>query len=210
MTRLVLASASPARLAILRQAGVDPLVIVSDVDEDALIEEHPGASPERIVSLLAAAKAKDSASRLPADVAVDCVVVGCDSMLAFDEFIWGKPETVEVARARWREMAGRTGVLHTGHSVIRIHNGVPTHEETRMAGTSVRFASPSAEDLDAYLASGEPLHVAGAFTLDGLGGWFVEGIDGDPSNVIGLSLPLLRRLLLGAGVAVSDLGQSAR
>lgn len=210
MTRLVLASASPARLTVLRQAGVDPLVIVSNVDEDALIAEHPGSSPERVVTLLAAAKAMESASRLPADVAADCVVVGCDSMLAFGDVIWGKPGTVEVARARWREMAGRTGVLHTGHSLIRVHNGVPTHEETRTAATSVRFAIPPPGDLDAYLASGEPLQVAGAFTLDGLGGWFVEGIDGDPSNVIGISLPLLRRLLRGAGVAVSDLWRAAR
>lgn len=209
MTRLVLASASPARLTVLRHAGVDPLVIVSNVDEEALIAEHPGASPERVVTLLAAAKAMESASRLPADVAVDCVVVGCDSMLAFGDVVWGKPGTVEVARARWQEMAGRTGVLHTGHSVIRIRNGVPTHEETRTAATSVRFAAPPSEDLDAYLASGEPLHVAGAFTLDGLGGWFVDGIDGDPSNVIGISLPLLRRLLGGAGVAVSDLWRAA-
>lgn len=205
MTRLVLASASPARLAVLRQAGVDPLVIVSNVDEDALIEAHRDASPERLVTLLAAAKARESAARLPVDVAADCVVVGCDSMLAVDDAIWGKPGTVEVARARWQAMAGRLGVLHTGHSVIRIHNGVPTYDETQSAATSVQFASPSPEDLDAYLASGEPLKVAGAFTLDGLGGWFVDRIDGDPSNVIGISLPLLRRLLRGAGVRVSDL-----
>lgn len=205
MTRLVLASASPARLNVLRQAGVDPLVIVSDVDEDALMAEHRDASPEHVVTLLAAAKAQESASRLPVDVAADCVVVGCDSMLAIDDAIWGKPATVEVARARWREMAGRIGVLHTGHSVIRIHNGVPTHEAVQSAATSVRFASPTPADLDAYLASEEPLNVAGAFTLDGLGGWFVDHIDGDPSNVIGISLPLLRRLLSGAGLGVSDL-----
>lgn len=207
MTRLVLASASPARLTVLRQAGVDPLVIVSNVDEDALMAEHPEASPERVVTLLAAAKAQESASRLPADVATDCVVVGCDSMLAFDDAIWGKPGTIEIALARWQEMAGRTGSLHTGHSVIRIRNGLPTYEETQSASTSVRFASPSPADLDAYLASGEPLNVAGAFTLDGLGGWFIDGIDGAPSNVIGISLPLLRQLLSGAGVAVSDLWQ---
>jgi len=205
MTRLVLASASPARLNVLRQAGVDPLVIVSNVDEDALMAEHRDASPERVVTLLAAAKARESASRLPVDISADCVVVGCDSMLAIDNAIWGKPATIEAARARWQEMAGRAGVLHTGHSVIRIRNGVPTHEETQSAATSVRFAAPSSEDLDAYLASGEPLSVAGAFTLDGLGGWFVDRIDGDPSNVIGISLPLLRRLLSGAGVGVADL-----
>lgn len=205
MTRLVLASASPARLNVLRQAGVDPLVIVSNVDEDALIAEHPDASPERVVTLLADAKARESASRLPVDVSADCVVVGCDSMLAIDNATWGKPATIEVARARWQEMAGRIGVLHTGHSVIRIRSGVTTHTETQSAATSVRFASPSAEDLEAYLASGEPLNVAGAFTLDGLGGWFVDCIEGDPSNVIGISLPLLRQLLSGAGVGVADL-----
>jgi len=203
--RLVLASASPARLAVLRQAGIDPLVIVSNVDEDALIAANPGASPDEVVTLLAAAKAEDSASRLSAEISANCVVVGCDSMLAIDGEILGKPGTVEVARTRWQAMSGRAGVLHTGHAVLRIRGGVVTHRHAQSAGTTVNFASPSAEDLDAYLASGEPLAVAGAFTLDGLGGWFVDSIQGDPSNVIGISLPLMRRLLADCDIAISDL-----
>ncbi len=205
MTRLVLASASPARRTVLQQAGVDPLVIVSDVDEDALIAAHPGASPEDVVTMLAVAKAEDSAARVPADVAADCVVVGCDSMLAIDGQIYGKPGTVEIARTRWQSMAGRTGLLHTGHAVFQLRDGVATHREAQSAGTTVKFATPSAGELDAYLASGEPLAVAGGFTLDGLGGWFVDSIEGDPSNVIGISLPLLRRLLQNAGITISAL-----
>ena len=205
MTRLVLASASPARRGVLQQAGVDPLVIVSDVDEDAIITANPDVAPERIVTLLAVAKAEDSISRLPADVAADCVVVGCDSMLAIDGEIHGKPGTVDIARARWRSMAGRSGILHTGHAVVRVQDGVTTQHHAQSAATTVDFAAPSTEELDAYLNTGEPLSVAGGFTLDGLGGWFVDGIQGDPSNVIGISLPLLRRLLLDAGIAISDL-----
>lgn len=205
MTRLVLASASPARREVLRQAGIEPLVIVSDVDEDALIGAHPAASPEDLVTVLALAKAEDVASRPATEETADCVVVGCDSMLGIDDGISGKPGSVEVARTRWKAMAGRTGVLHTGHALIRISDGVPIWRRATSAATTVKFANPSTGELEAYLASGEPLNVAGGFTLDGLGGWFVDWIQGDPSNVLGISLPLLRGLLRDCGISVSDL-----
>ncbi|WP_226353438.1 MULTISPECIES: nucleoside triphosphate pyrophosphatase [unclassified Pseudonocardia] len=199
--RLVLASASPARLSVLRAAGADPAVEVSDVDEDALLAAHPDADPAAVVTLLAAAKAAAVAERLTGD----CVVVGCDSMLLVGGELVGKPHDPETARRRWKAMAGRTGELLTGHAVLRLADGAVAQEAEGHAGTGVRFAEPTDAELEAYLATGEPLAVAGAFTLDGLGGWFVEGIDGDPSNVIGISLPLLRRLLGAVGVSVVDL-----
>jgi septum formation protein len=207
MTRLVLASASPARLSVLRNAGVDSHVIVSAVDEDAIIAAHPDESPGRVVTLLAIAKADDVVSRLSSEVAADCVVVGCDSMLEMDGQICGKPGSVDAARARWQAMAGREGVLHTGHAVVRVRDGRPRQHTAQAAATTVRFGAPSRAEIETYLASGEPLAVAGAFTLDGLGGWFVDGIDGDPSNVIGISLPLLRQMLGTVGVSVAELWQ---
>ncbi|SFN11355.1 septum formation protein [Pseudonocardia ammonioxydans] len=202
--RLVLASASPARLGVLRAAGIDPLVEVSDVDEDALLAAHPDADPARTVTLLAAAKAAAVAERIAGEHP-DAVVIGCDSMLLVDGDLVGKPHDPETARHRWKAMAGRTGELLTGHAVLRLEGTAVTRRAERHAGTAVRFAEPSDAELDAYLGTGEPLNVAGAFTLDGFGGWFVEGIDGDPSNVIGISLPLVRRLLGEVGVGVVDL-----
>jgi septum formation protein len=122
-----------------------------------------------------------------------------------DGQICGKPGTVDVARTRWQAMAGREGVLHTGHAVVRVRDGRPGHVASQAAATTVRFGVPTDSEIAAYLTTGEPLAVAGAFTLDGLGGWFVDGIDGDPSNVIGISLPLLRRMLGGVGVSVAEL-----
>jgi septum formation protein len=202
--RLVLASASPARLGVLRSAGLDPLVEVSDVDEDALLAAHADEAPEKKVTLLASAKATAVARRV-ADAHPDALVVGCDSMLFLDGELAGKPGDADTARRRWAAMAGRTGELVTGHSVLRLADGEIDRVAEGHAVTGVRFAEPNPDELDAYLASGEPLQVAGAFTLDGLGGWFVEGIDGDPSNVIGISLPLLRRLLGGVGVSPVEL-----
>jgi nucleoside triphosphate pyrophosphatase len=202
--RLVLASASPARLGVLRAAGLDPIVEVADVDEEALLAATPEAEPGAKVTGLAGAKAATVARRI-ADAHPDAAVVGCDSMLLLDGELVGKPGDVDTARRRWQAMAGRTGRLITGHAVLRMADGAIDRVADGHAVTEVRFARPSAAELAAYLASGEPLAVAGAFTLDGLGGWFVEGIDGDPSNVIGISLPLTRRLLAAVGVSVTEL-----
>ncbi|PXY32350.1 Maf family protein [Prauserella muralis] len=199
--RFVLASASPARLAVLRAAGVEPSVVVSGVDEDAVAASLTDPSPDELVTALAQAKARAVAETLHPDT----VVVGCDSMLAINGDVVGKPGTPEIARKRWAEMAGGTGELLTGHAVLRLEDGRPPRQASGTQRTTVRFATPSQDELDAYIGTGEPLAVAGAFTLDGLGGWFVEGIDGDPSSVIGISLPLTRRLLAEVGVSVTDL-----
>ncbi|WP_433757059.1 Maf family protein [Nocardia sp. CA-135398] len=205
MTRLVLASASPARRAVLRSAGIEPVVQISDVDEDAVAAAlPPGTAPEVVVVELARAKARSVAAVIP-DFAADCVVVGCDSMLLVDGELQGKPHTPEVARARWSAMAGRSADLITGHCVLRMRDGEIIAESVDCSCTTVHFAKPEPEELDAYIATGEPLQVAGAFTLDGMGGWFVDRIDGDPSSVIGIGLPLLRRLLGDVGIGIAQL-----
>ena len=193
VTELVLASASPARLALLRGAGLDPKVIVSGVDESEFRADTPAA----LVALLAQAKAEAVAARLDRGL-----VIGCDSMLDLDGRALGKPRSAEEATALWREMSGRTGTLLTGHCLVDAAAG---RQAAAVAATSVRFGEPSDDEIAAYVASGEPLRVAGAFTLDGRGGWFVDGIDGDHGNVLGISLPLLRRLLAELGVAVPTL-----
>ncbi|KZB82258.1 Maf family protein [Amycolatopsis regifaucium] len=205
--RFVLASQSPARLAVLRSAGFDPSVVVSGVDEDAVAASLTDPAPEELVRALAAAKAEAVFKTLAGshEGSADLVIVGCDSMLSIGGAMVGKPITPEVARERWASMAGKTGALLTGHAIIRVENGERTKETSGTEGTTVRFGTPSPEEIDAYIASGEPLQVAGGFTLDGLGGWFVDGIDGDPSSVIGISLPLTRRLLSEVGVSVVDL-----
>ncbi|MEV0340113.1 nucleoside triphosphate pyrophosphatase [Nocardia sp. NPDC050713] len=204
-TTLVLASASPARREVLRSAGIDPVVRISDVDEDAVAAALPAdTTPQTVVVELARAKAVAVASVVP-EYAADCVVVGCDSMLLVDGILQGKPHTPEVARARWAEMAGRSADLITGHCVLRLVDGEIVAESVDCSSTTVHFAKPEPDELDAYIATGEPLQVAGAFTLDGLGGWFVDRIEGDPSSVIGIGLPLLRRLLGDVGVAVAQL-----
>jgi len=199
--QFVLASQSPARLTVLRNAGIDPLVQVSGVDEDAIIAGLPAdAGPARTVATLADAKA-----RVVAADHTDAVVVGCDSMLFQGGQLVGKPGTPERARERWERMAGGTGELLTGHAVLRVRDGAVTAVATGTVSTTIRFGKPSAEELAAYVSTGEPLSVAGGFTLDGYGGWFVDGMDGDPSSVIGISLPLTRRLLREVDVAVVDL-----
>jgi septum formation protein len=205
VTRLVLGSASSGRLGVLRHAGVDPLVVVSDVDEDAIIAQLPHAPPVQVVAELAAAKARRVVELLDTDAAADSVVIGCDSMLEIDGVLSGKPGSVDAARRQWQASAGRAGLLHTGHSLLRVRDGAVIGRADRTGTTTVHFAVPSDDDLAAYLASGEPLHVAGGFTLDGWGGWFVEAIEGDPSNVIGISLPLLRILLADIGISIAAL-----
>ena len=206
MTRVVLGSASTGRRRVLRSAGIDPLVIVSGVDEDAAIAElGDDPDPAAVVTALAEAKAHAVARQLDADASVDCVVIGCDSMLYVDGELRGKPQTPEQARRQWNSMAGKSGQLFTGHCVIRMLDATIVHAETLAEVTTVRFGVPSEAELSAYIASGEPLGVAGAFTIDGLGGWFIDGVDGDPSNVVGLGLAVTRRLLESSGVRIGDL-----
>ena len=205
MTRFVLGSASQGRLKVLKQAGIDPVVVVSDVDEDALIGSlDPETPPEAVVAKLANAKALSVAAALPQELLADCVVLGCDSMLHLDGRLTGKPGSADAARRQWESMAGTVGHLLTGHALLRLTDGVITHTEGDTGSTAIHFGSPSAADLDRYVDTGEPIHVAGAFTLDGLGGWFIDRIDGDPSNVIGVSLPVIRQLLGRAELSVTD------
>ncbi|MEV6671666.1 nucleoside triphosphate pyrophosphatase [Streptomyces sp. NPDC051162] len=193
--RLVLASQSPARLGLLRNAGLAPEVIVSGVDEDALT----APTPAELARVLAEAKAAAVAARAEA---AGALVVGCDSVLELDGQALGKPADAEDATARWKAMRGRSGVLRTGHCVTDTATG---RSVSATASTTVRFGEPTDAEIAAYVASGEPLHVAGAFTLDGRSAPFVEGIDGDHGNVIGLSLPLLRGLLADLGISITDL-----
>ncbi|MCR6705888.1 MAG: Maf family nucleotide pyrophosphatase [Cellulomonas sp.] len=219
MTRLLLASASPARRATLRAAGIEPLVATSSVDEDAALaaarERFAGPQgvldPADAVLVLAQAKAHDVAAHLPDELAEadDLVVLGCDSMLELDGEILGKPRDEADATDRWRAMRGRAGTLHTGHWLVDLREPDESAPAPRpgmlgagrgavlgdTSSTVVHFADLSDDEIAAYVATREPLAVAGAFTIDGLGGPFVERIEGDHHGVVGLSLPLLRALL---------------
>lgn len=192
--RIVLASASPSRRMILNSAGVDPLIRPADVDEEAIEASLSDAPASQVVAALAEAKADAIAADYPGDV-----VIGCDSMLLLDGRLQGKPLTTERTIQRWHEQAGKTAELLTGHCVILGEQRV-----VETARTTVTFAAASDADIQAYAQSGEPLHCAGAFTLEALGGWFIDRIDGDPSSVIGLSLPLLRRALYSFGLNTSQ------
>jgi septum formation protein len=194
--RLVLASQSPARLQLLRQAGLQPEVVVSGVDEDAVTAPRVA----ELVALLASAKAAEVAKS-----ETDALVVGADSLLEFRGQALGKPTDAADARLRWQRMSGRSGTLHTGQAVFDVRDGAVTQRDVGVSSTVVHFAAPTPAELEAYLATGEPLAVAGAFTLDGLGAAFVRRVEGDPSAVIGLSLPLLRTQLAKLGVSLTDL-----
>lgn len=200
--RVCLASTSPARLMLLQQFGIRPLTVAPAVDEEAVIEAVEAAegrilAPDEHVLLLARRKAADVAARLVDDIPdFDGIVIGGDSMFELDGAVLGKPYTPDVATARWRAMRGRTGVLHSGHAVVRVQPGAPAREVHAVAEASVTFASDVTDDeIDEYVASGEPLQVAGAFTVDSLGGAFIERVDGDPSTVVGMSLSTLRHLV---------------
>lgn len=191
--RLVLASASPARLKTLRAAGLDPEVVVSGVDESQVAESDPAT----LAVVLARLKARAVADR----VDPGRPVLACDSVLELGGEVHGKPADEVEARERWRRMRGGSGVLHTGHVLV----GPDGREIVRGVATVVHFADVTDAEIDAYVATGEPLQVAGAFTVDGLGGAFVRGVEGDHHNVVGLSLPVLREMLAEAGVRWTDL-----
>jgi septum formation protein len=223
VTRLLLASASPARRATLTSAGITPLVRVSGVDEDAVLaaaaDRFGDLEPADAVLVLAQAKAEAVAHALRADPTGDAdldelddlddvLVLGCDSMLEIDGEIHGKPADAAQATARWHAMRGRSGTLHTGHWLIDEREPATGGTGGTLGATSstvVHFADLSDAEIDAYVATGEPLAVAGAFTVDGLGGAFVTGLEGDYHGVVGVSLPLLRELLAQVGVTVPDL-----
>ncbi len=214
---LILGSASPARLETLRRAGVAPYVLISDVDEDAVVAEarnqYGELAAEDVALVLARAKCEAVATRLagdeaPADAPEGALVLGCDSVLELDGEVHGKPVDQDEAVARWQRMRGRSGVLHTGHWVIDDRDGEDGGTGATfgaVASTTVHFATISDAEVEAYVATGEPLLVAGAFTLDGLGAPYVDSIEGDPSNVVGISLPLLRELLATLDVPWSAL-----
>ncbi|HET9422382.1 MAG TPA: Maf family protein [Nocardioides sp.] len=196
MTALVLASASPARLATLRSAGVEPVVIVSGVDESQL----DGLPPAELALQLAELKCATVAAR--DDVPAGALVLGCDSVLELDGDAHGKPADADEAVRRWRTMRGRSGVLHSGHC---LRDTTDDRIAAATASTVVHFADLDDDEIAAYVATGEPLHVAGAFTIDGLGGAFVSGIEGDHHTVVGVSLPLLRDLMAELGHRWTDL-----
>ncbi|KQB87521.1 Maf family protein [Corynebacterium lowii] len=198
--RLVLASQSPSRRAILRSAGIEPHLHPTQVDEDAVRSRlAEGTPPAEVVAALARAKAQAVAQQYPQDV-----VVGCDSMLLLNGELQGKPHTEEETIRRWRAQAGRTAELLTGHCVL----GPQGRTQVDTARTTITFAQATEADIAAYAATAEPWECAGAFTLEALGGWFIDRIEGDPSSVIGLSLPLVRRALYSFGLNVSDFWES--
>ena len=193
--RLVLASQSPARLATLRSAGLDPEVVVSGVDESTLAVEDPATLAVGLAGLKAAAVA-DRVTAVDDEVVL---VVGCDSVLELDGEVHGKPSSPAEAVERWRRMRGRSGVLHTGHCLVEVTGPSTPRQLAREARTVVHFAQLTDAEIAAYVATEEPLRVAGAFTLDGLGGAYVTGIEGDPHTVVGIGLPLLRDMVRELG-----------
>jgi septum formation protein len=200
---LVLASTSPARLATLRAAGVDPTTISPGVDEDAVVAAAGHIEPAEMVELLARAKAEAVAESHGSTI--DGLILGGDSAFVIDGIIHGKPHLPDVARERWQRQRGRTGVLYSGHWLIDNRGGVNHGGVGVVTHADVTFADITDAEIDAYIATGEPLHVAGAFTIDSLGGPFIESIVGDPHTVVGLSLPALRNLVRSLGIDWTDL-----
>jgi septum formation protein len=198
--RFILASSSPARRETLMRAGITPEIIVSGLDEAGI--EQESNTPAEYAQLLANTKAK----LVVAEIRGEALVLGCDSLLEFDGEAMGKPGTIAAAMERWRRMRGKRGVLHTGHCLMDV-----AAERVCVAtvSTPVHFADLSDEEIEAYCSSGEPSNVAGGFTIDGYGGWFIEGIEGDPHNVVGVSLPVLRRMMAELNVRLTDVGYPA-
>ncbi len=211
MTRLILASQSPARTKLLTDAGIRHEILVSDVDEDAVQARYGVTDPHDTALLLARAKAEAVASLPEADGAL---VIGCDSVFEFDGEAHGKPYTADVARERMLRMSGSKGVLHTGHWLVdcrdtedseRIRGGRLRRHAGHVTSAEVHFMEMSPEEIDAYIATGEPLQCAGSFTIDGYGGAFIRKVDGDPHAVVGLSISTLRGLLGQAQVGITEL-----
>jgi septum formation protein len=208
--RLILASQSPARTKLLTEAGIRHTVLVSDVDEDAVQARYGVTDPHDTALLLARAKAEAVAALPEAEGAL---VLGCDSVFEFDGEAHGKPYTAAVARERMLRMSGNTGVLHTGHWLVDCRDTVPDGDAApgtgatlgTVASAEVSFLEMDAAEIDAYIATGEPLHCAGSFTIDGLGGAFIRKVDGDPHTVVGLSVSTLRALLAQAQVRITEL-----
>ncbi len=203
--RLILGSASPARTALLGQSGIQHTVMVSAVDEDAATAAAGEPSPQETALLLARAKA-EAVSALPE--AAGALVLGCDSVFEFDGVAYGKPHLAAVAKQRITELSGRSGVLHTGHWLVDNRSGVDGDSEGvgvgALASATVHFAPMSEAEINAYVATGEPLEVAGSFTIDSLGGAFITGVDGDPHAVVGLSVSTLRELLAQHGMSITE------
>lgn len=216
MVRLILASQSPARTKLLAEAGISHTVLVSDVDEDAVQARYGVTDPHDTALLLARAKAEAVAALPEADGAL---VLGCDSVFEFDGEAHGKPYTAAVARERMLRMSGNTGILHTGHWLVDCRDTEPDDDDAQVPGSGatlgtvasaeVSFLEMEPAEIDAYIATGEPLHCAGSFTIDGLGGAFIRKVDGDPHTVVGLSVSALRGLLAAANVRITELWPAA-
>jgi len=202
--RLVLASTSPSRRRILAMAGLSPIVVAPDVDEEAVAAAAGSITPSELVQRLATAKAEAVA----AEVEGDALVLGGDSMFVLDGAVLGKPHRPEVAVERWRAMRGRSGELLSGHCLVEVRDGRATRRAEAVAGAIVTFAEVTDREIDAYVATGEPLAVAGAFTLEGRGAAFITAVDGDPHAVVGLSVAALRRLAAELGVDWVDLSRA--
>ena len=210
--QFILASASPARLATLTSAGITPVIQVSNVDEETIESSMSSATPGYIAQALAQAKCETVTEKLAQkhELAPNTIVVGCDSVFELDGKPYGKPANAQVAKERWKLMRNKTGILHTGHYVTFTNEAGTTTTAHATASTDVHLGELTETEMDAYLQTGEPFAVAGGFTLDGFGGAFVKGVTGDPSNVVGISLPTLRTLLMQLGITWTDLWDQAR
>ncbi len=209
--QLILASASPARLATLNGAGIYPIVRVSHVNEEEIEQSMSTATPREIAQALAQEKCEKVTQELrdSNELAPNTVVIGCDSVFELNGKPYGKPQNATEAKARWQEMMNNTGTLHTGHYITYTDSQNQLHTAEATASTDVHMGELTDEEMNEYLASGEPFAVAGGFTLDGLGGAFVQGITGDPSNVVGISLPTVRNLLTQLGITWTHLWNHA-
>lgn len=210
--QLILASASPARLATLVGAGINPIVRVSHVDEEAIESSMSASTPGEIAQALARAKCEKVTQELADanELTPNTIVIGCDSVFELNGKPYGKPRNAIEAKSRWQEMMNKTGTLHTGHYITFTNERGQQSSVEATASTQVHLGELTEPEMDAYLLTGEPFAVAGGFTLDGFGGAFVRGVTGDPSNVVGISLPTVRNLLHQLGITWTDLWNQAR